>query len=105
MSAHKSDDFISDVEHQFVVTTTGRTAGSRVNYFGSLPYQRHRAADPLLHRGEVKGEFEEARRGVPTVIGGATSRGIESDRLGLFRLQEFLKCQLEIPTETFQCIK
>src|SRR5690242_7388974 len=36
---------------------------------GRLPRQRHRASHPLLHRGEVQGEFEEPGRDLSQIAG------------------------------------
>jgi hypothetical protein len=37
---------------------------------GRLPRERHGTAHPLLHRGEVEGEFEEASGCLPQSAGG-----------------------------------
>ena len=51
------------------ITTDGYQISAAATRMGGLSRQRHRTADPLLHRGQIQGESEEARRRVPRVAG------------------------------------
>jgi phosphoglucomutase len=55
IGAFKVEKFITTDGFKFLLP------GERM---GGVPRQRHRAADPLLHRSQDQGEFEEARRGM-----------------------------------------
>ena len=48
---------------------------------GGVPRQRHRAADSLLHRGEINGEFEKTSSRLPSVVEGMTFRGTAGEVL------------------------
>ena len=60
IGAFKVEKFITTDGYKFLLP------GRRM---GGLPRQRHRAAHPLLHRGEVQGGIEEASDGLPRVVG------------------------------------